>query len=90
MAGTFVDDGVPDAGDQPRGPVDHELLRRRPRRAARGGLSGNRPGAAHLTPAQHEHINYYGTYSFEYGTYSFELETELRRGGRRPLRSPAA
>jgi TnpA family transposase len=39
--------------------------------------------AAHLTPAQHDHINFYGT-------YSFELETELRRGGRRPLRSPAA
>jgi TnpA family transposase len=39
--------------------------------------------AAHLTPAQHDHINFYGT-------YSFDLETELRREGRRPLRSPAA
>lgn len=38
---------------------------------------------AHLTPAQHDHINFYGT-------YSFDLETELRREGRRPLRSPAA
>jgi hypothetical protein len=29
------------------------------------------------------HINFYGT-------YSFDLETELRREGHRPLRSPAA
>jgi hypothetical protein len=28
--------------------------------------------AAHLTPAQHDHINFYGT-------YSFDVETELRR-----------
>jgi DNA-binding LacI/PurR family transcriptional regulator len=39
--------------------------------------------AAHLTPAQHDHINFYGT-------YSFDVETELRREGHRPLRSPAA
>ncbi len=39
--------------------------------------------AAHLTPAQQDHINFYGT-------YSFDLETELRREGHRPLRSPAA
>lgn len=39
--------------------------------------------AAHLTPAQHDHINFYGT-------YSLDLETELRREGHRPLRSPAA
>ena len=39
--------------------------------------------AAHLTPAQHDHINFYGT-------YSFDVETELHREGRRPLRSPAA
>ncbi len=38
---------------------------------------------AHLTPAQHDHINFYGT-------YSFDVETELRRQGHRPLRSPAA
>jgi len=39
--------------------------------------------AAHLTPAQHDHINFYGT-------YSFDVETKLRRQGHRPLRSPAA
>ena len=39
--------------------------------------------AAHLTPAQHDHINFYGT-------YSFDLEAELRREGHRPLRPPAA
>jgi hypothetical protein len=39
--------------------------------------------AAHLTPAQHDHMNVYGT-------YSVELETELRRVGRLPLRSRAA
>ncbi len=39
--------------------------------------------AAHLTPAHHDHINFYGT-------YSFDVETELHREGRRPLRSPAA
>lgn len=39
--------------------------------------------AAHLTPAQHDHINFYGT-------YSFDLETEPHREGHRPLRSPAA
>jgi hypothetical protein len=39
--------------------------------------------AAHLTPAQHDHINFYGT-------YSFDVETELQRKGHRPLRSPAA
>jgi hypothetical protein len=38
---------------------------------------------AHLTPAQHDHINFYGT-------YSFDVETELRREGHRLLRSPAA
>lgn len=38
---------------------------------------------AHLTPALHDHINFYGT-------YSFDVETELRREGHRPLRSPAA
>ena len=32
---------------------------------------------------QHDHINFYGT-------YSFDVETELHREGRRPLRSPAA
>lgn len=39
--------------------------------------------AAHLTSAQHEHINFYGT-------YTFDAETELRRQGHRPLRAPAA
>ncbi len=39
--------------------------------------------AAHLTPAQHDHINFYGT-------YSFDVETAPQREGRRPLRSPAA
>jgi hypothetical protein len=38
---------------------------------------------AHLTPAQHDHINFYGT-------YSFDVENELRREGHRPLRSPVA
>jgi len=38
---------------------------------------------AHLTPAQIDHINFYGT-------YSFDLKTALRREGHRPLRSPAA
>jgi hypothetical protein len=38
--------------------------------------------AAHLTPAQHDHINFYGT-------YSFDIDAELRREGRRPLRIPA-
>ncbi|HEX3521114.1 MAG TPA: hypothetical protein VHT52_03405 [Stellaceae bacterium] len=38
---------------------------------------------AHLTPAQDDHINFYGT-------YSFDVETELCREGHRPLRSPAA
>ncbi|MBX7434492.1 transposase [Mycobacterium sp. Y57] len=33
--------------------------------------------AAHLTPAQHDHINFYGT-------YSFDSDAELRREGRRP------
>ncbi len=34
-------------------------------------------------PAQHDHITFYGT-------YSVDDETELRREGHRPLRSPAA
>ena len=38
--------------------------------------------AAHLTPAQHDHINFYGT-------YSFDIDAELRRDGHRPLRVPA-
>jgi TnpA family transposase len=38
--------------------------------------------AAHLTPAQHDHINFYGT-------YDFDLDTELHREGHRPLRLPA-
>jgi hypothetical protein len=52
-----------------------------------GAVDGGSPvtgeDAAHLTPAQHDHINFYGT-------YYFDLETELRREGHRPLRSPAA
>lgn len=38
--------------------------------------------AAHLTPAQHDHINFYGT-------YSFDMDAERRREGHRPLRIPA-
>jgi hypothetical protein len=38
--------------------------------------------AAHLTPAQHDHINFYGT-------YSFDIDAELRRKGHRPPRVPA-
>ena len=38
--------------------------------------------AAHLTPGQHDHINFYGT-------CSFDIDAELRRDGRRPLRIPA-
>ena len=38
--------------------------------------------AAHLTPAQHDHINFYGT-------YSFDIDAELRRARHRPLRVPA-
>ena len=38
--------------------------------------------AAHLTPAQHDHINFYGT-------YSFDIDAELRREGHRPLRTTA-
>ncbi len=48
-----------------------------------GGYPVADEDAAHLTPAQHDHINFYGT-------YAFDLETELQREGRRPLRSPAA
>lgn len=40
--------------------------------------------AAHLTPAQHDHINFYGTYSFD-----IDIDAELRRDGHRPLRVPA-
>ena len=47
------------------------------------GYPLNDKNEAHLTPAQHDHINFYGT-------YSFDLETELRREGHRPLRSSAA
>jgi hypothetical protein len=39
--------------------------------------------AGHLTPAQHDHINFNST-------YHFDMESELRRQGHRPLRSPAA
>jgi hypothetical protein len=38
--------------------------------------------AAHLTPAQHDHINFYGI-------YSFDIDAELSREGHRPLRQPA-
>jgi hypothetical protein len=38
--------------------------------------------AAHLTSAQHDHINFYGT-------YCFDLDAELRREGHRPLRVTA-
>jgi hypothetical protein len=38
--------------------------------------------AANLTPAQHDHINFYGT-------YSFDIDAELRRARHRPLRVPA-
>ena len=35
--------------------------------------------AAHLTPAQHDHINFYGT-------YDIDIDAEHRRDGHRPLR----
>jgi hypothetical protein len=34
------------------------------------------------SPAQHDHINFYGT-------YSFDIDAELRRERRRPLRTTA-
>lgn len=37
---------------------------------------------AHLTPAQHDHVNFYGS-------YSFDVDTECRRDRHRPLRPPA-
>jgi hypothetical protein len=36
----------------------------------------------HLTLAQHDHINFYGT-------YSLDIDAELRRDGQRALRVPA-
>lgn len=39
--------------------------------------------AAHLSPALHQHINFYGS-------YSFEVERELNRTGLRPVRDPPA
>ena len=36
----------------------------------------------HLTPAQHDHINFYGS-------YDFDIEPSARRLGRRPLRTPS-
>lgn len=47
-----------------------------------GGLDVRDDLAAHLTPAQHDHINFYGT-------YTFDIDAELRRDGHRPLRSTA-
>jgi hypothetical protein len=63
--------------------MDHDLHGGRPDAVRADGYTVNDAAAGHLTPAQHDHINFYGT-------YSFDLETELRRQGRRPLRSPAA
>ena len=37
--------------------------------------------AAHLTPAQHDHLFY--------AAYSFDIDAELHRDGHRPLRIPA-
>ena len=47
----------------------------------REGVEITDEAATHLTPAQHDHINY--------GTYSFDIDAELRREGHRPLRIPA-
>jgi TnpA family transposase len=46
------------------------------------GIEVTDENAAHLTPAQHDHINFYGT-------YSFDIDAELHRDGHRPLRVPA-
>jgi TnpA family transposase len=46
------------------------------------GIEVSDETTAHLTPAQHDHINFYGT-------YSFDIDAELRRDGHRPLRIPA-
>ncbi|MGO9155440.1 Tn3 family transposase [Mycobacterium sp.] len=46
------------------------------------GIEVTEETAAHLTPAQHDHINFYGT-------CSFDIDAELRRNGHRPLRIPA-
>lgn len=46
------------------------------------GIDVSDETAAHLTPAQHDHINFYGT-------YPFDIDAELRRDGHRPLRIPA-
>ncbi len=37
--------------------------------------------AKHLSPAQSDHIN-------PYGNYTFDIERELTRTGRRPLQQP--
>jgi len=44
-------------------------------------ITGETP--SHLSPAQHDHINFYGT-------YAFDIDAERRRQGRRPLRPPPA
>ncbi|HWS94048.1 MAG TPA: Tn3 family transposase, partial [Mycobacterium sp.] len=46
------------------------------------GMEVSDETAAHLTPAQHDHINFYGT-------YLFDIDAERRREGHRPLRIPA-
>jgi tRNA(Leu) C34 or U34 (ribose-2'-O)-methylase TrmL len=51
-------------------------------RAAFVATTSTTRSTAHLTPAQHDHINFYGT-------YSFTIDAELRREGHRSLRIPA-
>jgi TnpA family transposase len=46
------------------------------------GFAVTDEATAHLTPVQHDHINFYGT-------YSFDIDAELCREGHRPLRVPA-
>jgi hypothetical protein len=41
--------------------------------------------AAHLTPAQHDHIDFYGTYSFDVET---ELQKDTGHSARRPPELP--
>jgi Tn3 transposase DDE domain len=46
------------------------------------GIDVSDDAIAHLMSAQHDHINFDGT-------YSFDIDAELRRQGRRPLRVTA-
>jgi len=72
---------MPDRGHQRRRAIQPVYLQHALNALRQRGHNVDGHAAAHLSPALHEHIN-------PYDSYSFDIERELGRTDLRPLRDP--